>query len=165
MAAETYSWSPKKLIAGHDPDVITETGTLVSGQNLAAGTPLAWDTNGKLYAHPGIVTSYAASTSAGSPTIAFDATFPVAGILMHDINASTSTVNNNGSTVVAGTATDTAITYYSAGNFFADQIQFYQNGNGSAAGTATAGVSTNILKQKFFAQSKIVLTFQDTGEV
>lgn len=165
MAAETFTWSPSKLIAGHDPDIITLPGTLLSGQNLAAGTPLAQDADGKLYAHPGNTVGFVAGTSAGSPTVSIETTLPVAGILMNATNASTGTVNNAGATIAAGTAADTAVTYYAAGNFFASEIKFYQNGNGSAAGTATALTSTNILKQKLFNRSKIVLTFQDTGEV
>ena len=165
MAAETYTYTPKKLIAGDDPDVITLPGTLLSGQILEAGTPLAADVDGKLYAHPGNTVGFVAATSAGSPTVSVETTLPVAGILMYATNASANTVNNAGNTVAAGVAADTPVTYYAAGNFFASQLAFYQNGNGSAAGTATALTSTNILKQKLFSRSKIVLTFQDTGEV
>lgn len=165
MAAETYTFTPAKLIAGSDPDIITKNGTLLSGQNLEAGTPLAQDVDGKLYAHPGNTVGYVAGSSAGSPTVAVDTTLPVAGILMYAANASTGTVNNAGNTVAAGTATDMPVQYYLGGNFFASQLVFKLNGNGSAAGSNMAAVSTNILKDKLFNQSKIVLTFQDTGEV
>ena len=166
MSAETYTFTPKKLIAGADPDILTDIGTLVSGQILEAGTPLVADpSTGKLSAHPGNTVGFVAAASAGSPTVSIDTTPPVAGILMYASNASTGTVNNAGNTVAAGTAADLTVQYYKAGNFFADQIQFYQNGNGSAAGSAMALTSTNILKQKLFNQSMIILTFQDTGEV
>lgn len=165
MAAETYTFTPAKLIAGNDPDIITKSGTLLSGQILEAGTPLAMDADGKLYAHPGNTVGYVASSSAGSPTVAIDSTRPVAGILMYAANASTGTVNNAGNTVAAGTAADMTVQYYLAGNFFASQLVFKQNGNGSAAGSDMAATSTNILKDKLFNKSKIVLTHQDTGEV
>lgn len=166
MAAETYTFTPKKLIAGADPDILTDVGTLVSGQILEAGTPLMADpTTGKLSAHPGNVVGYVAAASAGSPTVATDVTPPVAGILMYASNASTGTVNNAGNTVTAGVAADLTVQYYKAGNFFADQIQFFQNGSGSAAGAAMALTTTNDLKRKLFSKSMILLTFQDTGEV
>lgn len=165
MAAETYSWSPKRLIAGAEPDVITATGTLLSGQNLEAGTVLAADSNGKLYAHPGNTSGFVAATSAGSPTVALDTTIPVAGILVYAANASTGTVNNAGNTVAAGTAADLTVQVYKGGNFFADQLVYKLNGNGSAAGADMAATSTNILKQKLFNGSLFVLTFLDTGEV
>jgi hypothetical protein len=51
MAAETFTWSPKRLLAGHDPDVVIRAGTLVTGQNLAAGTLLESDAAGKWKVH------------------------------------------------------------------------------------------------------------------
>lgn len=165
MAVETFTFTPSKFRAGADPDLITIPGTLLSGQNLEAGTPLAMDANGKLYAHPGNTSGFLAATSAGSPTVAYDTTLPVAGILVYPVNASTGTVNNAGNTVTAGTAADTACNIYTSGNFFASELKFYLNGNGSAAGSATAATSTDILKQKLFINSRIVLTFQGTGEV
>ncbi len=165
MAAETTTYTPKRLIAGADPDVITKPATLVSGQNLEAGTPLAADVDGKLFAHPGNTVGFVAGSSAGSTTVSIETTLPVAGILMNAANASTGTVNNAGNTVAAGTAADLAVTVYEAGNFFGDQLAWYQNGNGSTAGTATALCSTNLLKHKLMQRSKIVLTFLDTGEV
>ena len=68
MAAETFTWSPQRLLAGHDPDVITVPGTLLSGQNLAAGTLLESDAAGKWKVH----------ANAGAK---------VAGILMNATNA------------------------------------------------------------------------------
>lgn len=165
MAAETFTYTPKKLIAGADPDVISQSGILLSGQILEAGTILAQDKNGKLYAHPGNTTGFMAATSAGAVTTEFDNTLPVAGILVFAANASTGTVNNAGNTVVAGTAADLTVQVYKAGNFFADQLVYKLNGNGSAAGADMAAVSTNVLKQKLVAGSLFVLTFQDTGEV
>lgn len=166
MAAETYTFTPKKLIASADPDILTAEGTLVSGQILEAGTLLVADkATGKLSAHPGNTTGFVAASSAGSPTVEIDTTPPVAGILMYASNASTGTVNNAGNTVAAGTAADLAVQYYKGGNFFADQLVYKQNGNGSAAGADMASVSTNILKQKLVNGSLIALTFQATGEV
>jgi hypothetical protein len=165
MATETFTLTPKKLFAGSWPYVVTKPGTLLSGQILEAGTPLAADSAGKLFAHPGNTSGFIAATSAGSPTVALDTTIAVAGILMNAANASTGTVNNAGNTVVAGVAADLAVTVYKAGDFFADQLVYKLNGNGAAAGADMANMSTNILKQKLFDNSKIVLTFQDTGEV
>lgn len=166
MAAETFTFTPKKLIAGADPDILTDVGTLVSGQILEAGTLLVADpSTGKLSAHPGNTVGYVAASSAGSPTVVVDTTAPVAGILMYASNASTGTVNNAGNTVAAGTAADLTVQYYKAGNFFADQLVFVQNGNGSAAGAAMALTTTNDLKRKLVSKSMILLTFQDTGEV
>jgi hypothetical protein len=165
MAAETFSTTPKRLIAGADPDVTSTSGTLLSGQILEAGTLLAQDKAGKYYAHPGNTTGFVAASSAGSPTVEIDTTVPVAGILVYPSNASTGTVNNAGNTVVAGTAADLTVQVYKSGNFFADQLVWKQNGNGSAAGADMAAVSTNILKQKLVVGSMFALTFLDTGEV
>jgi hypothetical protein len=160
MATETYTFTPKKLIAGADPDVIVKSGTLLSGQNLISGTPLQADSAGKLSAHPGNTSGFVAATSAGSPTVAVDTTPPVAGILVYSVNASTGTTDNAGNTVAAGVAADTPCVIYKAGDFFADQLTFALSG-----GSAMANVGTNILKAKLFNNSKIVLTFQDVGEV
>lgn len=155
MAAETFTYSPKRLIAGADPDVVVRPGTVVSGQNLAVGTILASDANGKWYAHPGFATGYVASASAGSPTTAIDVTLPIAGILQYAVNASTGTTDNAGNTVAAGVAADAQATAIVAADIFADQLVW----------TGVTGTGTNLLKQKFFDKSKIVLTFLDTGEV
>jgi hypothetical protein len=166
MSAETYTSTPKKFFAGSDPDIITAEGTLVSGQILEAGTLLVADkSTGKLSAHPGNTTGFIAATSGGGVTVEIDTTPPVAGILMYAYNASTGTVNNAGNTVAAGTAADLAVQYYKGGNFFASQLVFKQNGNGSAAGSDMAATSTDILKQKLVNGSLIALTFQATGEV
>ena len=67
MAAETFTYSPKRLLAGDEPDVITRPSTLLLGQNLTAGTLLESDLAGKLKAHAGVN--------------------KVAGILQYDTNA------------------------------------------------------------------------------
>lgn len=92
MAAETFTYSPKKLIAGSDPDVVVRTGTLLLGQNLAAGTLLESDTAGKWKVHAGVnkvagILQYAVdATAADQPALAYVAgdffadqlTFPAA---------------------------------------------------------------------------------------
>ena len=67
MAAETFTYSPKRLIAGSDPDIVVRPSTLLLGQNLTAGTLLESDTAGKLKVHAGVN--------------------KVAGILQQDTNA------------------------------------------------------------------------------
>lgn len=96
MAAETFTFTPKKLIAGSDPDIITIPGTLLSGQNLAAGTLVESDTAGKWKVHSGIDANSAPLKK-------------VAGVLMNAVDASAADAN--------------AIVYIS-GNFFADQLVF-----------------------------------------
>ena len=53
MAAETFTYSPKRLIAGSDPDVVVKPGTVVLGQNLAQYTLLESDAAGKWKVHAG----------------------------------------------------------------------------------------------------------------
>lgn len=160
MAAETTTYTPVKLFAGHFPEILTAPATLLTDENLAAYTLLAADSAGKLYAHPGNETGFVAATSAGSPTVEIDTTIPVAGILVEAANASTGTTNNNGETVVAGTSADLAVNIYKSGNFFASQLVFKLTGGGDMA-----DVATDILKQKLVNDSLIALAFQDTGEV
>lgn len=54
MAAETFTYTPKRLIAGSEPDVITKPCTVLSGQNLAANTLVESDLAGKLKVHAGV---------------------------------------------------------------------------------------------------------------
>jgi len=54
MAAETFTYTPKRLIAGNDPDVVTKPCTVVSGQNLAEYTLVESDAAGKMKAHAGV---------------------------------------------------------------------------------------------------------------
>ena len=77
MAAETFTYTPKRLIAGSDPDVVTRAGTLLLGQNLAAGTLLESDTAGKWKVHAGtnkvagILVSAVDATSADANAVAY----------------------------------------------------------------------------------------------
>jgi hypothetical protein len=97
MAAETFTYTPKKLIAGSEPDIITIPGTLLSGQNLAAGTLVESDTAGKWKVHSGI------DGTSKEPLK------KVAGVLVYATDA---------------TSADTNAVVYVAGNFFADQLTF-----------------------------------------
>ena len=54
MAAETFTYTPKRLIAGSDPDIIVRPGTVVTGQNLAQYTLLESDVAGKWKVHGGV---------------------------------------------------------------------------------------------------------------
>ena len=54
MAAETFTYTPKRLIAGADPDVVTKPCTVLSGQNLAQYTLVESDAAGKMKAHAGV---------------------------------------------------------------------------------------------------------------
>jgi hypothetical protein len=54
MAAETFTYTPKRLIAGSDPDVVTKPCTVLSGQNLAQYTLVESDAAGKMKAHAGV---------------------------------------------------------------------------------------------------------------
>ena len=54
MAAETFTYTPKKLIAGSDPDVVVKPCTVLTGQNLAAYTLVESDAAGKMKAHAGV---------------------------------------------------------------------------------------------------------------
>ena len=54
MAAETFTYTPKKLIAGSDPDVVVKPCTVLTGQNLAACTLVESDAAGKMKAHAGV---------------------------------------------------------------------------------------------------------------
>lgn len=92
MAAETFTYTPKRLIAGSDPDIIVRPGTVVTGQNLAAGTLLESDAAGKWKVHAGVnkvagILQYAVdATSADKAALAYIAgdffadqlTFPAA---------------------------------------------------------------------------------------
>ena len=66
-----------RLIAGSDPDVVTRAGTLLLGQNLAAGTLLESDTAGKWKVHAGtnkvagILVSAVDATSADANAVAY----------------------------------------------------------------------------------------------
>lgn len=97
MAAETFTFTPSKLIAGSDPDIITVPGTLLSGQNLAAGVLVESDTAGKWKVHSGI------DGTSKEPLK------KVAGILVYAADA---------------TAADVNAIVYTAGNFFASQLTF-----------------------------------------
>lgn len=96
MAAETTTFTPVKLIAGSDPDILTASGTLLSGQNITTNyTFLESDSAGKLKVHSGI--------TAGVPNA------KVAGILIRATDA---------------TSGDTTVQYYKAGCFFASALTF-----------------------------------------
>lgn len=97
MAAETTTFTPVKLIAGSDPDILTAPGTLLSGQNLAAGTLVESDTAGKWKVHSGI------DGTSKEPLK------KVAGVLVNAVDAS---------------AADAAAIIYISGNFFASQLTF-----------------------------------------
>ena len=97
MAAETTTFTPVKLIAGSDPDIITVPGTLLSGQNLAAGVLVESDTAGKWKVHSGI------DGTSKEPLK------KVAGVLVNAVDAS---------------GGDAAALVYISGNFFASQLTF-----------------------------------------
>ena len=54
MAAETVTYTPKRLVAGSDPDVVVRIGTVVTGQSLAQFTLLESDVAGKWKVHAGV---------------------------------------------------------------------------------------------------------------
>lgn len=54
MAAETFTYSPKRLIAGADPDVVVKPCTVLLGQNLAQYTLVESDLAGKMKVHAGV---------------------------------------------------------------------------------------------------------------
>jgi len=145
MATPTFTWTPKRLVAAADPDLISKPSTMASAlvtTAVAAGTLLESDATGYLkpYATVGA---------------------KVAGVLMHSVNTTTATVDNKGSSVdeygnpyvALGVAAPQPITVWVAGDFFADQLVF----------PATA--TTNLLKSKIVEGSMIALTFIDLGEV
>jgi hypothetical protein len=104
MAAETYTYIPKKFIAGSDPDYVAKPCTVVSGQNLAAGSVVEFDINGKVITSGGV----------NRP----------AGVLAYAVNASVSTTNNKGETVAAGVAADTAGILIKCGDLFSSELFF-----------------------------------------
>ena len=55
MAAETYTFTPKKLIAGSDPDVVTQSGTYAAANTTITEYTLV-ETNaaGEWIAHAGV---------------------------------------------------------------------------------------------------------------
>lgn len=77
MAAETFTFTPKRLVAGSDPDLVVRAGTLLLGQNLAAGTLLESDVAGKWKVHAGvnkvagILQNAVDATSADQPALAY----------------------------------------------------------------------------------------------
>lgn len=94
MAAETFTYTPKRLIAGSDPDIVTRPGTLVLGQNLAAGTLLESDAAGKWKVHAGVN--------------------KVAGILMNAVDATSA--DQNALAYVAGDFFADQLVFPSAAN-------------------------------------------------
>lgn len=95
MTAETFTFTPKRLIAGADPDPITRPGTLLLGQNLAAGTLLESDAAGKWKVHAGVnkvagILMYATdATSADTNAVAYVAGDFFADQLVFPSSAST----------------------------------------------------------------------------
>jgi predicted secreted protein len=96
MAAETFTYTPKRLLASSDPDVIVKTGTLVTGQNLAQYTLLESDAAGKWKVHAGvnkvagILLNATDATSADQPTQAY-----IAGDFFADQLVFPSAINTN----------------------------------------------------------------------
>lgn len=96
MAAETFTYTPKRLIAGSDPDVVIKTGTVVTGQNLAQYTLLESDVAGKWKVHAGVnkvagILLYATdATSADQPAQAY-----IAGDFFADQIVFPSAINTN----------------------------------------------------------------------
>jgi len=105
MAAETYTFTPKKFFAGASPEPILKNVTVLSGQNLAAGSLVEFDAAGKVITSGGV----------NKP----------AGVLVNAVNASTGTTNNKGETVPAGAAADTSGFIYKSGDFFASELFFH----------------------------------------
>ena len=105
MAAESYAFNPKKFVANYNPELVVKPCTVLSGQNLAAGSIVEFDAAGKVITSGGV----------NKP----------AGVLMYPVNASAGTTNNKGETVVAGIAADTAGLIYKAGDFFASELFFH----------------------------------------
>ena len=81
------------IIAGDEPDLLNETGTLAGGQNLAARTVI-----GRITATGLLVKSDAAATDGSEQPI---------GVLVHAIDA---------------TAAAKTVQYYKSGCFFADAL-------------------------------------------
>ena len=95
-SATTETVVPANLIAGHAPEIATENGTLITGQNLANFTVLGRITASKK------LTKCDPAAADGSQT--------AVGILVHAMDA---------------TSADKAVQFYKAGNFFADALVWH----------------------------------------
>ena len=138
MVAETHTYTPVKLFAGHFPEPMTNDVTVLSGEVLAQYEIVATNSAGKVIAHPDFDTDFVADTSAGAVTKSLDVTRPVAGVMV---------------TAVDATAGDLPGNMWVSGCFFASQLVW------------PAGATTNALKMKLLEGSLIKVVFQDVGEV
>ncbi|MGH8710136.1 MAG: hypothetical protein ACREVA_02275 [Burkholderiales bacterium] len=85
MAAETYTNVPTKFFAGDYPVLLTETGTIVAGQNLVARSFVASDVTGKWIVHPGF--------DVVSAVISPLTTVKIVGILQDAVDATAADMN------------------------------------------------------------------------
>lgn len=112
---ETTAYAPTNFIAGDSPDIATENGTLITGQNLPQRSVIGRITaSGKL-----TLCNPAANDGSQVPV----------GILVHAIDA---------------TAADKAAQYYKGGNFFTDALNWHA-GFDTAAKKAAAFDRTGIV--------------------
>jgi hypothetical protein len=140
---ETVTFTPAELFAGSAPENRRPI-TVKSGQNLAANTVIAFDSAGKVIAHPGNITT--SITQSGTTPFAVTLTPPakLAGVLVYAVDA---------------TAGDTAGLRYADGNFFGDKLVWPVNIDGVAA--------TNLTKQSLMSAngSELFATFSNAGEL
>lgn len=140
---ETTTFTPAELFAG-DVSENRRAITVKAGQNLAANTVIAFDSAGKIIAHPGNITT--AITQSGITPFAVTLTpaARLAGVLIYAVDA---------------TAGDTPGMRYADGNFIGDKLIWPANIDGVAA--------TNLTKQSLLSAngSELFATFYNAGEL
>lgn len=116
-SATSETITPNNLIAGHEPEIATENGTLVTGQNLGNFTVIGRITASKKLAvcNPGAVDGSA---------------IPV-GILVHATDA---------------TAADKNVQFYKAGCFFADALTWHAGFDSTAKKLAAFDGSAIVIR-------------------
>jgi hypothetical protein len=134
---ETVTFTPAELFAG----TVSENRrpcTVLSGQNLAANTVVAFNAAGKVIAHDGVITP----TQSGTTPFAVTPATVLAGVLVAAVDAS---------------AADTAGMIYCDGDFIASKLVWPTNIDGAAANDLT--------KAKLFAGTELFATFYNAGEL
>lgn len=141
MAAESTSFTPEELWAGEVSEN-RRVVTVKSGQNLAKNTVVAFDADGKVVAHSGVITPTVTQSGTTPFAVTFTPAVKLAGVLINAVDASLA---------------DTAGMVYCDGDFIGDKLVWPTNIDGVAA--------TNLTKQKLFAGTELFATFYNTGEL
>ena len=138
---ETATFTPAELFAGNSAKNRRPV-TVVSGQNLAANTVVAYDADGKVRLHTGLITDSISQSGTTPFAVTFVPAEQLAGVLIAAVDAS---------------GGDAAGMVYCDGDFIGSKLVWPANIDGAAA--------TNLTKQKLFAGTELFATFYNTGEL